>query len=73
MPASVIENCTTVSVIAANHRRVAGVLSHIYETLTRAGIAVYQTADSEMSVSLLVSESEVERAVKLLHETLFEQ
>ena len=73
VPASVIENCTTVSVIAANHRRVPGVLAHIYETLTKAGIAVYQTADSEMSVSLLVSESEVERAVKLLHETLFEQ
>ncbi len=73
VPACVIENCTTVSVIAANHRRVPGVLAHIYETLTQAGIAIYQTADSEMSVSLLVSESEVERAVKLLHETLFEQ
>ena len=43
------------------------------EILTNAGIAIYQTADSEMSVTFLVSESEVERAVRLLHEALFEQ
>jgi aspartokinase len=44
-----------------------------YEILTNAGIVVYQVADSEMSVTFLVSESEVERAVQLLHERLFEQ
>lgn len=73
VPGHITENCTTVSVIASDHRRVPGVLSRIYEILTNAGIAIYQTADSEMSVTLLVSESEVERAVRLLHEALFEQ
>ncbi len=72
VPASVIENCTMVSVIASNHRRVPGVFARIYETLTNAGIAIYQTADSEMSVSVLVPESEVQRATRLLHERLFE-
>ena len=43
----------------------------IYETLADNGIAVYQTADSEMSVSCLIPESEVKRAVSLLHERLF--
>jgi len=69
---SVIENCTMVSVIASGHRRVQGVIATIYDTLTEAGITIYQTADSDMSISCLVSESEVHRAVKLLHERLFE-
>jgi aspartate kinase len=73
VPASVIENCTMVSVIASGHRRVPGIMALIYEALTNASIAVYQTADSEMSVSCLIPESEVERAVRLLHERLFEK
>jgi aspartate kinase len=73
VPASVIENCTMVSVIASSHRRVPGVIARTYDTLTGAGIAIYQTADSEMSLSFLVPESEVDRAVRLLHEKLFEQ
>ena len=73
VPATAIENCTVVSVIASNHRRIPGVLMTIHETLTKAGIAVYQTADSEMSVSCLISESDVKRAVQLLHERLLEQ
>jgi aspartate kinase len=71
VPASVIENCTMVSVIATGHRRVSGVMAAIHETLTGAGIAIFQTADSEMSISCLVSESDVQRAVRLLHARLF--
>ncbi len=71
--ATAIENCTVVSVIASNHRRIPGVLMTIHETLTQAKIKVYQTADSEMSVSCLISESDVKRAVQLLHERLLEQ
>jgi aspartate kinase len=73
VPGSVIENCTMVSVIATGHRHAPGVMGAIYETLTQHGISIYQTADSEMSISCLVPESEVERAVSLLHERLFEQ
>ncbi len=73
VPASVIENCTMVSVIASGHRRRPGVMAEIYETLLNAKIPVHQTADSEMSVSFLLSESDVQRAVRLLHERLFER
>lgn len=73
VPGSMIENGTMISVIASRHRRVPGVIWRIYEALTGAGIAVYQIADSEMSISCLIPESEVERAVRLLHERLFEQ
>ncbi len=73
VPATVIENCTMVSVIASGHRRVPGIMAQIYETLLNARIAVHQIADSEMSVSFLLSESEAQRAVRLLHEQLFEK
>ncbi len=72
VPASVIESCTMISVIAAGHRRIPGMMATIFETLAAAGIAVYQTADSEMSVSCLIPESEVDRSVRLLHKRLFE-
>jgi aspartate kinase len=71
--ASVIESCTMVSVITSGHRTMPGVMARIYSLLTKAGIAVYQTADSEMSVSCLIPESEVERAVRLLHAELCEK
>ena len=73
VPATVIESCTMVSVIAAGHRRVSGIMASIFETITGAGIAIYQTADSEMSVSCLIPESEVDRAVRLLHARFFER
>lgn len=73
VPATVIESCTMVSVIAAGHRRISGIMATIFETLSCAGIAIYQTADSEMSVSCLIPESEVDRAVRLLHARFFEK
>jgi aspartate kinase len=72
VPASVVENCTLVSVIASRYRRVSGVMARIYQTLTDARITIYQTSDTEMSVSCLISESEIERAVRLLHAAFFE-
>ena len=72
VPASATENCTMISVIASGHRNRPGIMQTVYETLTGAGIAIYQTADSELSLSCLVPESEVERAAQLLHARLFE-
>lgn len=71
VPGSIIENCTMVSVIASGHRHSPGIMALIYETLMDNSIDVYQTADSEMSVSCLVPVSEVKRAVSLLHDRLF--
>lgn len=68
VPGTAFEYGTLVSVVAGNHRQVPGVMLAIYETLTGAGIPIYQVADSEMSVSCLVPENEADRAVRLLHE-----
>jgi aspartate kinase len=68
VPGTVVENGTMVSVIANKHRSVPGIIAAIYETLTAAGIQILQVADSEMSISCLVTETEAERAVRLLHD-----
>jgi aspartate kinase len=70
VPGSALENATMVSVVAANHRGVSGVVSTIYRTLSEAGITILQLADSEMSISVLVPESDAHRAVRLLHDAL---
>ncbi|MGC8783853.1 MAG: aspartate kinase [Armatimonadota bacterium] len=64
----VLENCTMVSLIAAKLSRRPGVMALFLRTLYEAGIQVLQTADSEMSLSCLVNESDVEKAVRALHE-----
>ena len=70
VPGTVFENGTMVSVVAGRHREVPGIMSAIYETLNGAGIRILQVADSDMSISLLVAESEAARAVRLLHDSL---
>lgn len=63
-----VENGTIVSVIAGRHRQVPGIMATIFESLNEAGIPVIQVADSDMSISCLVSENEAARAVRLLHD-----
>jgi aspartate kinase len=66
--AEVTENCTVVSVIAGRFKGVPGVMARILETLATEGVPVYQTADSELSISVLVPESDAPKAVRALHE-----
>jgi len=68
VPGTAFENGTMVSVVANKHRSVPGIMAAIYDTLTNAGITIHQVADSDMSISCLVAENEVDRAVRLLHD-----
>ncbi len=68
VPGTAFENGSVVSVIANGHREAPGVVSRIFDTLNAAGIPIFQIADSSMSVSCLVPENEVKRAVRLLHD-----
>jgi aspartokinase len=40
----------------------------ILETLDGAGVPVYQTADSELSISVLIPEADVPKATRALHD-----
>lgn len=68
LTATFVEGCTMVSVIAHGYSREAGVFATILQTLSEANIPVWQSADSELSLSCIIPESEVGRAVKLLHD-----
>jgi aspartate kinase len=68
VPGTAHENGTIVSVIANKHRQAPGVMASIFETMAAAGIPVLQVSDSEMSISVLVPETEARRAVRLLHD-----
>ncbi|NUL82183.1 MAG: aspartate kinase [Armatimonadetes bacterium] len=62
------EGLTMVSVIAPGYSGEPGVFYEAIKTLNEAGIAVIQAADSDLSLSCLVPESEVHRAVRILHD-----
>ncbi len=68
MEAEVLENCTMVSIIAARFKGVPGVMAMILETLAKAGVPVYQTADSQYSISVLVPEADTQKAARALHD-----
>lgn len=62
------ENCEMVSVVALNMWEEPGFLRSIAQALFDAGIGMLQMADSEGTVSCLVSQADAARAVKALHD-----
>lgn len=70
VPFQVVEGCTMVSVVGRDYMRQPGVFLNVMGLLVREQIQVLQTSDSESSLSCLVPESELRRAVAALHEGL---
>jgi aspartate kinase len=66
--AEVTENCTVVSVIASRFTGVPGVIALILDTLAKANVPVFQTADSEFSISVLIPEGDAAKATLALHQ-----
>ena len=66
--AEVTENCTMVSVISERFKGVPGVMALILETMEGVGVPVFQTADSEFSVSVLIPEADIQKATRALHD-----
>ncbi len=64
----VVEDCEMVSLVALNMWEAPGFLLKIAEALSSRDIPVMQMADSECSVSCLVSREDGPRAVRALHE-----
>lgn len=63
----IVEGCTMVSIVGRELVRNPGVFWRAFSILTGAGVPVLQTTDSDLSISLLIPESELRRAVSLLH------
>jgi aspartate kinase len=56
-----------VSVVGSAIQGLPGVVGRVMTALAEAKVTVWQSADSHSTVSLLVAESDVARAVKALH------
>ena len=65
---SVNEGCTMVSLIGHEYMQQPGVFYDVLSTLHEAQIPVHQISDSDFSISCLIPESELNRAVRLLHD-----
>ncbi len=65
---SVTENCVLVSVIGRTITQKPGSTAAFLKTLMNNDINVIQTANSDMSLSALVLETDVARSVKVLHQ-----
>ncbi|MER3500733.1 MAG: hypothetical protein IMHGJWDQ_000036 [Candidatus Fervidibacter sp.] len=67
-PVEVTTNCAIVSLIVLNTREVPGIMARILDAFVEANIPVLQVADAQHSVSCLVLEEDMVRAVNVLHD-----
>ena len=68
VPLTVTEGCTMVSVVGHDYMQQAGVFLDVLTLFQGAQIPVLQTSDSDFSLSCLIPESELNKAVRLLHD-----
>ncbi len=64
----VTEGCTMVSLVGHEYMQQPGVYARVLRELHEAQIPVLQTSDSDYSLSVLIPESELRRAVHVLHD-----
>lgn len=57
-----------VSIVGAGMRGVPGVMARVVRALSAAGVRILQTADSHLTISCLVAEEDVNKAVRALHD-----
>lgn len=56
-----------VSVIGAGMMGTPGVMANAMENLDQAGITVVQTSDSDITISFLIKEADLSKAIQILH------
>ena len=62
------KNCAKVAVIGFGMRGIPGVMAQIVRALNEKGITILQTADSNISIALLIRRPDLATAVKTLHD-----
>lgn len=58
-----------VSVIGAGMVGTPGVMANAMETMDQAGITVLQTSDSDITISFLIKEDDLSKAIQILHKS----
>jgi aspartate kinase len=68
VPISVTEGCTMVSLVGHDYMQQPGLFLKVLSIMEEHQIPILQTSDSDYSLSCLIPESELRRAVAVLHE-----
>ncbi len=61
------KGCAKVAVIGHGMRGIPGVMARVVRALNEKGISILQTADSNISISLLIRRQDLTAAVEILH------
>mgnify|MGYP000312540071 CR=1 FL=1 len=64
---SVTLQCAKVSVVGAGMRGLPGVMANVVEALHDTGVKILQTADSHVTISCLIMQDDLRKAVQALH------
>lgn len=60
--------CAKLSVVGAGMEGVPGVMADVMESLDKAGVTVIQTSDSDITISFLINEADLSKAIEILCE-----
>lgn len=63
------KNCAKVSVVGVGMHSIPGVMARVVKALNEQNIKILQSGDSNITISLLVKEEDLNKAVKILHGT----
>ncbi len=64
----VIKECAKVSVVGVGMRNIPGVMAKVVKAFQEKDIKILQTGDSNITISLLIKETDLKKAVKTLHD-----
>ncbi len=63
------QDCAKISVVGVGMHGIPGVMARVVESLHAQGIKIKQTGDSNITISLLIGQQDLAKAVKTLHES----
>ncbi|UNC92937.1 aspartate kinase [Candidatus Contubernalis alkaliaceticus] len=64
----VIKDCAKVSVVGVGMRNIPGVMAKVVRAFNDQDIKILQTGDSNITISLLINQEDLKKAIKTLHD-----
>ena len=69
MPLQSGKDCAKVSVVGVGMHSIPGVMAKVVKALNEHNIEIKQTGDSNITISLLIKQDDLRRAVQTIHDS----
>lgn len=69
----IIRECSKIGIVKANLKKISITIARLIELLHREGIDVLQTNHSNMSIWILVKNSDLEESLNIIHDNFFDK